>query len=171
MELGRPQHLLQSRPLGWLAWWLSPAKLLVSAAAHRLGQPSRLRRQLGISPAQLPGAKPHSPARLYSTWYRSSRLPSACVETWQSSRQRSSQHPARSAGKSRFAAKSLAPTQSSRRQPALKTAKPAIAAESTVAPESAVATRPPRGTSFRRSFWRISSAAVASKRISPHSGL
>jgi hypothetical protein len=56
MELGSEARLLQSRLLERLGQPISCAALLVSSAARSLGQSSRLSRQLGLSPAQLPPA-------------------------------------------------------------------------------------------------------------------
>jgi hypothetical protein len=147
MELGRPQHLLQPRPLGRLAWRLSSAAALVSPASHRLGQSSRLRRQLGISATQLQAAKPHSPTRLHSAWYQSACLSSS--QPPRSKTRQSSRHPTRAARQWRSAAHPLSPAKPSRRQSTFKaTTKPASAAK-------------PACTSFRRSFRRKSPAAVS----------
>ena len=166
MELGWPQHLLQPWSLGWLAWWLSPAELLVPPAPHRLGQSSRLRRQLGISSTQLSPAKPHPPARLYSSRHRPPCLPSAFGETRQPAGQ-SSRHPTHSAWQPGLPAKSLPSAKSSGRQPALKAAKPSWRQSAVKATKPSITiTKPARASLRGRSFWRKSPAAVALKRIS-----
>src|SRR5271170_4687911 len=61
MELGIATGLLQSLRLGKMGKSLSSPAPLVSSASGVLQQPSRLRRQLGLSPAQLPSAKSSLP--------------------------------------------------------------------------------------------------------------
>src|ERR1700677_31313 len=60
MELGIAPRLLQPNRVGWLGKSLSSAELLVSPAACEMGQPSRVRWQLGLSSAEL------SPSQLLS---------------------------------------------------------------------------------------------------------
>jgi hypothetical protein len=64
MELGIEPRLLQSHRLGEMGKSISSAELLVPPAPRLLQQPSRIRRQLALSPAQLSAAESsvHPPA-------------------------------------------------------------------------------------------------------------
>jgi hypothetical protein len=62
MELGIEPRLLQSHRLGKMGESVSAATSLVSSAACVLQQPSRIRRQLGLSPAELSSAESSVPS-------------------------------------------------------------------------------------------------------------
>jgi hypothetical protein len=62
MELGIEPRILQSFGLGEMGQSLSSAAAVVSPASGVLQQPSRIRRQLGLSPAELPSAESSVPS-------------------------------------------------------------------------------------------------------------
>jgi hypothetical protein len=61
MELGIEPRLLQSQRLGEMGQSVSSSAPLVSSAPCVLQQPSRIRRQLGLSSAELPTAESSVP--------------------------------------------------------------------------------------------------------------
>jgi hypothetical protein len=84
MELGWAQHLLQPWTLGWMAWRvLSPAAVL-SSTAGAVCEPSRIRRQLGISSAELSATDVGEPAGVQPSWLWSAGLPSGPPSLWAS---------------------------------------------------------------------------------------
>jgi hypothetical protein len=88
MELGSTPRLLQSRLLGRLGKSLSTAAHLVPSATHSMGQPTRIRRKLGLSPAELSSAQSSiAPAAPKSPWNSTGNAPArATVQARQARR-------------------------------------------------------------------------------------
>jgi hypothetical protein len=88
MGLGRPRHLLQPRPMGRLARRLSSTQLLVSPTTCAVQPLPRIRRELALSPTELPPTLPREPASLPSTLALSGKPRLSPRSTWISSTSR-----------------------------------------------------------------------------------